>query len=134
MFGNDIGMSDSDEVMELCCHLLTPLAVRFSGNLGTAAKNIGIGVFLDLDEELKTVLDRLRNRASIYARRMNVDQPAIETNDSQIDLAGVRIIGRNTAIAVTEDSKVVLSVCSVSSPRLSGDIHAFYDLSTGEDL
>jgi hypothetical protein len=48
---------------------------------------------------------------------------AIQTSDSRLDLAGVRLAGRTDAVSAKKDSTLIFSVSRVESPHTSGYVH-----------
>ena len=48
---------------------------------------------------------------------------AVDTSDSRLDLAGVKLVGRKAAVSAKHDSILIFSVSRVESPHTSGYLH-----------
>ncbi len=48
---------------------------------------------------------------------------AIETSDSRLDLAGVKLVGKKAAVSAKHDSILIFSVSRIESPYTSGYLH-----------
>ena len=59
---------------------------------------------------------------------------AVQVDSSVLDLAGVAIEGRKSAVRSLGGSKIVFSVCPVESPRTSGFLHGLHSIQAGEEL
>ena len=59
---------------------------------------------------------------------------AIESSDSELDIAGVSIRGSTAAIRARKKSKLVLSVTSVHSPKTDTIVHKELELDDGQEL
>jgi len=60
---------------------------------------------------------------------------AIQTSNSRLDLAGVKLIGRTAAVvAAKNDSTLVFSVSRIESPHTTGPIHGPRTVSRGRPL
>ena len=53
---------------------------------------------------------------------------AIRAIESRLDLAGVRLIGREAAVLAPYKSKLVFSVSHIASPHTTGSIHGWYEV------
>jgi pimeloyl-ACP methyl ester carboxylesterase len=59
---------------------------------------------------------------------------AIETSDSELDIAGVEIRGSEAAVRAHKESELVLSVTSVESPKTKAMLHKEVKLDDGQEL
>lgn len=59
---------------------------------------------------------------------------AIETSDSRLDLAGVKLVGRKFAVQAKDGSSLLFSVSHVESPYTSGYLHGLRKVSDDKPL
>ncbi|MGE5173525.1 MAG: hypothetical protein ACM3MD_06830 [Betaproteobacteria bacterium] len=48
---------------------------------------------------------------------------AMETSESRLDLAGVKLVGEKAAVSAKHDSILIFSVSRIESPYTSGYLH-----------
>lgn len=59
---------------------------------------------------------------------------AIETSDSRLDLAGVKLVGRKFAVQAKDESLLLFSVSHAESPYTSGYLHGLHRVSDDKPL
>jgi pimeloyl-ACP methyl ester carboxylesterase len=75
------------------------------------------------------------NHSSLTATAVNLAADiAILATRSRMDLAGVNIIGRKSAVYANDNSTIIFSVSHVESPHTSGNIHGLREVTPSNPL
>jgi hypothetical protein len=75
------------------------------------------------------------NHSSLTATVVSIAaDTAILTSGSNMDLAGVNIVGRKAAVHTNDNSTIIFSVSHVESPHTSGNVHGFRRVTPSKPL
>ncbi|HEY0666284.1 MAG TPA: alpha/beta hydrolase [Gallionella sp.] len=112
------------------------LAIELRDCTNVTVRDARIGRLSALNSQLNlTDTDILGKEVGLQADNSDITytngrisgEVAIQTTASRLDLAGVHLTGSRASIQAT-DSKLTCSICRVSSPLATGNLHAFKNI------